>query len=68
MITAPVKPKIPPQEYRKPMAVTDWRKLGITYWAICPRCKHLVDREYVKFCESCGQRLAWRIPLRRKPR
>lgn len=25
----------------------------------CPRCKLTMDREYVRFCDRCGQRLDW---------
>lgn len=26
-------------------------------YPICPRCDCLVDREYLRFCDQCGQRL-----------
>ena len=26
---------------------------------ICPRCDDLLDREYMAFCDCCGQKLAW---------
>ena len=76
MIESPVKPRVDPREYRKPMTVTEWRKDHIifygvpkdTYYPVCPRCKTSMDRDYVKFCDRCGQRLAWRVPLRKKPR
>ena len=28
-------------------------------YPICPRCDDLVDREYLRFCNQCGQRLEW---------
>ena len=28
-------------------------------YPICPRCDDLVDREYLRFCDQCGQRLGW---------
>lgn len=31
---------------------------GISY-PICPRCDNSLDREYMSFCDQCGQRLAW---------
>lgn len=64
MIESPVKTRVDPKEYRKPLAVTEWRALG----PVCPRCNRTLDREYQKFCDRCGQRLAWRIPAERKPR
>ena len=46
--------------YRVPMEVTRILKLknGDLY-PVCPRCKITVDREYMKFCDRCGQRLGW---------
>lgn len=26
---------------------------------LCPRCKTPLDREFMSFCDSCGQRLDW---------
>ena len=28
-------------------------------YPICPRCENTVDREYMNFCECCGQKLSW---------
>ena len=28
-------------------------------YAVCPRCKGTVDRDYVKYCTICGQRISW---------
>jgi hypothetical protein len=28
-------------------------------YPICPRCDVLVDREFLRFCDQCGQRLGW---------
>lgn len=25
----------------------------------CPRCEQSIDREYMLFCDRCGQRLDW---------
>ena len=77
MIKSPAKPRVNPREYRKPMAVTEWQEChttnhwgipDLTYYAKCPRCKTPMEYDYVRFCSHCGQRLAWRIPLRKKPR
>jgi len=29
------------------------------YYPICPRCKCSIEREYMSFCDRCGQRLGW---------
>lgn len=28
-------------------------------YALCPRCKMPMEREFLRYCGSCGQRLAW---------
>ena len=28
-------------------------------YPICPRCDRTIEREYMSFCDRCGQRLAW---------
>ena len=28
-------------------------------FSICPRCDTIMEREYVQFCDRCGQRLSW---------
>lgn len=46
--------------YRLPLPVTKILRLssGTTY-PICPRCNDSLDREYMHFCDRCGQRLSW---------
>lgn len=46
--------------YRVPLMVTAVLlfKNGIAY-PICPRCDCTIDREYMRFCDRCGQRLGW---------
>ena len=46
--------------YRRPMPVKKVLLLtsGDSY-PICPRCDGTVDREYMHFCDRCGQRLEW---------
>lgn len=45
--------------YRAPMPVTK----AITYtsdtYPICPRCDRSLEREYMSFCDRCGQKLNW---------
>ena len=31
---------------------------GYTF-PLCPRCKMTMDREYMRFCDRCGQKLNW---------
>ena len=48
--------------YRVPLQVRE-RLLfsnGDSY-PICPRCGNTADREYMRFCDQCGQRLAWNV-------
>ena len=47
-------------QYRLPKQVREKVLLlnGDSY-PICPRCDCLVDREYLCFCDQCGQRLGW---------
>lgn len=26
----------------------------------CPRCKETIEREYMRFCDRCGQKLGWK--------
>ena len=46
--------------YRKPMQIVKVRKYprGTTY-PVCPRCNSSMDREYMSFCDRCGQKLNW---------
>lgn len=30
-----------------------------TSYPICPRCDCTLDREYMQYCDRCGQRLSW---------
>ena len=46
--------------YRIPLAVTKVLRLPSgTCYPICPRCNGSLDREYMHFCDRCGQRLGW---------
>lgn len=49
-------------QYRIPMPVLQVLILtnGDSY-SICPRCDLLLDREYMHFCDRCGQRLSWKL-------
>lgn len=32
---------------------------GETGFYICPRCDCVLDREFMHFCDQCGQKLDW---------
>ncbi len=46
--------------YRIPLPVT---KIIVyadnTAYPLCPRCESALEREYVFFCDQCGQKLNW---------
>lgn len=50
--------------YRAPMKICEAMRLpdyknGSVYY-ICPRCKLTLDREFMQFCDRCGQCLDWK--------
>ena len=49
--------------YRVPRHVTKCRTYRkgnqITSYPVCPRCNICMEREYMAFCDRCGQKLAW---------
>lgn len=48
--------------YRIPMQVKRIRRfLDGSYYPICPGCQQTIDREYMRFCDRCGQRLVWEM-------
>lgn len=47
--------------YREPMKIeriSVWRS-GEAY-PVCPRCGNLLVRDYMCFCNECGQKLNWK--------
>ena len=46
--------------YRLPLPVREVLQYsnGACY-PICPRCDRTMEREYMSYCDRCGQRLAW---------
>ena len=52
---------INPCSYRLPLPIKEVivLKSGSCY-PKCPRCGLSIDREYMNFCDRCGQRLEWR--------
>ena len=47
--------------YRIAMPVTKMVQYGSGGYAypICPRCRQSMDREYMGYCDRCGQKLSW---------
>lgn len=52
------------ESYRKGMFVNEvmvfdtW--FGETGYYVCPRCKITMDKEFMSFCDRCGQKLDWK--------
>ena len=47
--------------YRKKLPIketTIYEKENSVY-ALCPRCRSVMERDYIRFCGNCGQRLQW---------
>lgn len=51
---------VPAIAYRQPIPVKEVLIFpqGDSY-PICPRCGSSMPREYMNFCDRCGQRLSW---------
>ena len=30
-------------------------------YAVCPNCKSVIERDYQNYCETCGQKLDWKM-------
>lgn len=51
-----------PASYRTIRLVTNIMVYGHgDIYPVCPRCRNALDREYMRFCSNCGQRLGWSI-------
>ena len=48
------------ESYRMPMLVTHLRKYLTTAYYICPRCSIAMEREFMAYCDRCGQCLDWK--------
>lgn len=47
--------------YRLPRQVTRFiPHPGGLMFPLCPRCSRCLDREYLQYCNCCGQRLSWK--------
>lgn len=45
--------------YRVPLPVTKVIAYTHSVFPICPRCDLSLEREYMSFCDRCGQKLNW---------
>lgn len=61
---APLEQEDSPENYRKGMIVNEMMVFdtwfGKTGYYVCPRCKTTMEREFVSFCDRCGQKLDWK--------
>lgn len=48
------------ESYRTPMPVTHLRQYRTTSYYVCPRCGVTMEREFMAYCDRCGQCLCWR--------
>lgn len=51
--------------YRRKMQVTEVKIFSSAYFGetgyyVCPRCSVTLEREFMTFCDRCGQRLDWK--------
>lgn len=48
--------------YRVPLPVTQIVQYAADEpcYPVCPRCKRGMDREYMSFCDRCGQKMNWK--------
>lgn len=47
-----------PRPVTERMVFPDCR--GAPSYYVCPRCGITLEREFMSFCDRCGQRLGWR--------
>ena len=48
------------EAYRIPLQVRKVIRFGKGYtYPVCPRCDRSIEREYMRYCDRCGQHLAW---------
>ena len=45
--------------YRVPMPVTHFTVRQNMVYYMCPRCQITVEREFMAYCDRCGQCLNW---------
>lgn len=48
------------EAYRTPMPIQQMKILGGFGYYICPQCGMTMDREFMSYCDRCGQCLDWK--------
>ncbi len=49
------------ESFRIPMTIKYvYRLKNGEMYPVCPRCHYLLDREYQRYCDYCGQALGWK--------
>ena len=54
------KTTIAATSYRLPMLVAHLYRYRDTSYYICPRCNTTMEREFIHYCDRCGQCLRWK--------
>ena len=54
------KPAVTAESYRIPMPVIHFKQYRDTRYYICPRCNITMEREFMAYCDRCGQCLNWK--------
>lgn len=54
-------PNIPAEAFRTPLSVVKIKifKNNLCF-PVCPRCEITIEREYMHYCDRCGQCLDWK--------
>ncbi len=47
-------------QFRVPKLVSDLMIFPDTSFFVCPQCGITLEREFMNYCDRCGQRLNWR--------
>ncbi len=47
-------------QFRVPKMVSDLMIFQYVSFFVCPQCGITLEREFMKYCDRCGQRLDWR--------
>ena len=48
------------ERFRLPMLISQFRVYEDFAYYICPRCEATIEREFMAYCDRCGQCLCWR--------
>ena len=48
------------EDYRTLIQVTHLHRFRDIGYYICPRCNTTMEREFISYCDRCGQCLCWK--------